>query len=125
MKTQKNLGIYMDHAVAELIDLNPSANKQSITSEFTSETEGEALKKGESLMHNKQQQMHEAFYKDIAHHMLNYTHVLLFGPTNAKNELRNYLAKDQHFKDITIDVETTDKMSANEKHAFVTEHFKN
>ena len=75
-------------------------------------------------MHNKRQQMQEAFYKEIADAILNYNHVLLFGPTNAKTELYNYLSTDLHFKDIKIDVEPTDKMTDPEKDAFVKNHFK-
>ncbi len=74
-------------------------------------------------MHNKRQQMHEAFYKEIAGQILRYDHVLLFGPTNAKTELHNYMNKDLHFKDINIDVESADKMTNNEKDAFVKKHF--
>lgn len=69
--------------------------------------------------------MQEAYYKEIADEILNYTHVLLFGPTNAKVELHNYLNKDLHFKDITIDIATADKMTDNEKNAFVENHFEN
>ena len=75
-------------------------------------------------MHNKEQQMDEAYYKKIGAAILNYQHVLLFGPTHAKSELHNYLKKDLHFKDIKIDVESTDKMTDNEKDAYVKNHFK-
>ena len=69
--------------------------------------------------------MQESYYKEIGVEILKYDHVLLFGPTNAKTELHNYLGKDLHFKDIIIDIEAADKMSDNEKHAFVLDHFKN
>ena len=48
---------------------------------------------------------------ELGNLILNYDHVLLFGPTNAKSELHNFLNKDLHFKDIQIDVKTTDKMT--------------
>jgi hypothetical protein len=53
----------------------------------------------------------------------NNDHILLFGPTNAKSELYNYLHKDHHFKDIKFDIETSDKMTDHEKQAMVREHF--
>lgn len=87
MKTQKNLGIWMDHSIANLIDLDAKKNKTSITSKFSSETKEDALNRSESLMHNKRQQMNEKFYKKIASEILKYNQVLLFGPTNAKVEL--------------------------------------
>ncbi|MFT6796437.1 MAG: hypothetical protein ACJART_001578 [Maribacter sp.] len=59
-------------------------------------------------MHNKRQQMHEAYYKEIADVILKYDHVLLFGLTNAKIELHNYLNKDSYFRVISIDIQSTD-----------------
>ena len=49
--------------------------------------------------------------------------MVLFGPTNAKSELNNYLNKDLHYKNIKIDIESADNMTANEKDAFVGNHF--
>jgi stalled ribosome rescue protein Dom34 len=123
MKTQKNLGIWMDHSIANLIDFKADKKNRAILSTFTSNTQEEALNKSENLMHNKRQQMHEAFYKEIADEILNYDNVLLFGPTNAKLELHNFLNKDLHFKDININVEPADVMTDNEKSAFVKNHF--
>ena len=125
MNTKKSLGIWMDHSTADLIDIDAKKNNQSIESEFTFDTKEEALSKSEKSMHNKRQQMNEAYYKSIADEILKYDHVLLFGPTNAKTELHNYMDKDLHFKSIKIDVESADKMSDNEKEAFVKNHFIN
>ncbi|MFT5077025.1 MAG: hypothetical protein ACI85B_002089 [Flavobacteriaceae bacterium] len=123
MKKNNNLGIWMDHSAANLIDINSKNECRSIVSNFNSETKEEALNTSESLMHNKRQQMHKAYYKEVADEILKYNHVLLFGPTNAKVELHNYLKKDLHFKKIKIDIEPTDKMTNNEKDAFVKNHF--
>ena len=124
MKTKNDLGIWMDHSTAHLIDINSNITN-SITSDFTFNTKEEALSKSENLMHNKRQQMHEAYYKKISDEILKFNHVLLFGPTNAKVELQNYLNKDLRFKDIKIDIEPADKMTDNEKNAFVKNHFEN
>lgn len=124
METTKTIGIWMDHSAADFIDINSKKNNQVIHSEFTMEVKEEALNRSEDLMHNKEQQMHEAYYKKIAAEVLKYNHVLLFGPTNAKTELNNFLGKDSHFNTIKIDVKSADKMSDNEKTAFVENHFK-
>ncbi|AUC75419.1 MULTISPECIES: hypothetical protein [unclassified Olleya] len=123
MKKEKNLGIWMDHSSANLIDLNAKKESQTIDSKFNFDTKEEALSKSESLMHNKRQQMNDAYYKEIANAILNYNNVLLFGPTNAKTELYNVLKKDLHFKDVKIDVAPADKMTDHEKSAFVKKHF--
>lgn len=123
--TAKSLGIWMDHSTANLIDFNSDKKNHSIQSEFTFQTKEEALSRSENIMHNKEMQMHEAYYKKISEEILNYDHVVLFGPTDAKLELRNYLNKDLHFKDVKIDIKSADKMTDNEKMAFVQSHFHN
>ncbi len=123
METAKTLGIWMDHSTANFIDLNPKKGNHSIDSKFTFNVKEEALSRSEDLMHNKEQQMHELYYKKIGDEILKYDHVLLFGPTNAKTELHNFLNLDSHFKDIQIDVEPADKMTDPEKTAFVKSHF--
>ena len=125
MKSTKNLGIWMDHSEAHLIDIYTKSNCCTIESAFTADLKEEALEKSESIMHNKRQKMHESFYKEIGDSILNYNHVLLFGPSNAKTELLNYLGKDVHFKHIEMDVEAADKMTDNQKLAFVRNHFDN
>tara|TARA_R110000751_G_scaffold287893_2_gene392816 strand:- start:1096 stop:1470 length:375 start_codon:yes stop_codon:yes gene_type:complete len=122
-KTNNKLGIWMDHSNANLINLDSNKGMHSISSKFTSETKEDALHRSESLMHNKRQQMQEKFYKQIGSEILKFKHVLLFGPTNAKVELHNYLNKDLHFKNIKIDIESSGKMTNNEQVAFVKKHF--
>jgi stalled ribosome rescue protein Dom34 len=121
MKGNKNLGIWMDHSAAHLINLN--GEEQTINSKFDFDMQEEAISKSENLMHNKRQQMLASFYKKIAAEVLKYDHVLLFGPTNARVELYNYLDSDSHFNDIQIEVKATDKMTNNQKTAFVKKYF--
>lgn len=123
MKAKNNLGIWMDHSVANLIDIDSRKECGSIASNFTSDTKEDALNKSENLMHNKRQQMNEKFYNKIGAQILKYNHILLFGPTNAKVELHNHLNKDSHFKNIKIDVESSDNITDNEQVAFVKNHF--
>ena len=123
MEAKKNIGIWMDHSTANFIYLNKEKDNFSVTSKFTFNVKEEALNKSESIMQNKEQQMQEAYYKEIAEEIMKYDHVLLFGPTNAKTELHNYLNKDLHFKDIKINIEKSDKMTDNEKYAFVLNYF--
>jgi hypothetical protein len=74
-------------------------------------------------MHNKEQQAQHKFHKQIADKICKYDNVLLFGPTDAKLELKNYLNDDVHFKNKQIIVQTADQMTENEKNAYVTNHF--
>jgi len=49
--------------------------------------------------------------------------VLLFGPTTAKNELANLLKDDHLFEKIKVEVRQADRMTENQEHAFVKDHF--
>ena len=124
MGTKKAVGIWMDHSTANLIDLETGKNYHNIEAEFDAEMKEEALQRSENIMNNKRQQMHETFYKEIGEEVLKYENVLLFGPTNAKVEMHNFLKDKPQFKSIQFEVQSADKMTDNEKVAFVRDHFK-
>lgn len=67
--------------------------------------------------------MNETFYDKNGAQILKLNHVLLFGLTNAKVELHNYLNKNLHFKNIKIDIESSDNITANEQIVFVKKYF--
>lgn len=123
MHTKKNIGVWMDHSTAQLIENQTKGTNTTIHSHFNFNMKEEALSRSENLMHNKEQHAQDSFYKKIADEISSYDNVLLFGPTDAKLELKNYLTKDEHFKNKQIIVQSADKMTDNEKNAFVKSHF--
>ena len=125
MKTIKHLGIWMDHSIAFLMDLtNDTIVQNRIVSEFTHQEKENSLKKNEIFKHNKEQHQQSSFYKTLSETIRNYQEVILFGPTEAKNELFNLLKADHLFEKIKIEVKDSDKMTENQMHAFVREYFK-
>jgi len=123
MKT-KQIGICMDHATANLMELTSGdMETKTINSKFTHEEKEDALHNGEKVMHHKEQHEQIAYYKEIAAVIKNYKEVLLFGPTDAKSELLNLLKADHHFDKINIETKQADKMTENQQHAFVKEYF--
>ncbi len=124
MQTIHRLGIWMDHSSAHLMKFTAdSIDTKIIESKFTHAEKVHSLGKSESLMHNKEQGQESAYYKHLAEVIKGYDEVLLFGPTDAKAELLNILRSDHLFEHIKIDVIQTDKMTENQEHAFVKEHF--
>ncbi|HXB44179.1 MAG TPA: hypothetical protein VNV85_08995 [Puia sp.] len=124
MTTSKNLGIWMDHARANLMEytVDPILTKV-IESKFTHEQKEHSLNKSENLMHNKEQHELSDYYKKLGEVIRNYTDVILFGPTGAKFELLNVLRADHNFEKIKIETKQADKMSENQQHAFVRKYF--
>jgi stalled ribosome rescue protein Dom34 len=122
----KNLGIWMDHSTAHLIELTTEPIKiKTILSNFTHEVKESTLSKNENLMHNKEQHQQSGFYKKLMDEIKNYEHIVLFGPTEAKSELHNLINADHNFAKIKIVVKPADKMTDNQQKAFVIEYFAN
>jgi hypothetical protein len=126
MTAIKKIGIWMDHANANLMEFNPGRmDTVVIHSKFSHEEKEVGLKKSENLMHNKEHHAHVEFYNEIGEAIKNYTNVLLFGPTTAKSELFNLLRKNQLFSQIKFEVKQADKMTEYQQYTFVREHFAN
>jgi len=103
---------------------NDTIIENIIVSEFTQKEKELSLEKNEKFMHNKEQQLQSSYYKKLSDVIKKYQEVVLFGPTDAKNELLNLLKVDHLFANIKIEVKDTDKMSAIKMHDFVKEYFK-
>ncbi len=124
MKTKKYIGIWMDHATAHLMEFTSDPiETKTIESKFTHQVKEESLRKSENIMHNKEQHQQSEYYKKLGEVIKNYDGVILFGPTNAKDELYNILKADHNFEKIKIEVKQADKMTENQQHAIVREYF--
>ncbi len=124
MKINHKLGIFMDHTSALFINFPiDEATNHTLFSTFTKTAEHDSLEKSEQLTHNKEQHQQNEFYQKIGNEIRQYDEVILFGPTNAKTELLNVLKKNHLFASIDIQVEHTDKLTENQKSAFVKNYF--
>ena len=125
MKNLEKLGIWMDHSNAHI--LNSSIDRietMTISSKFTHQEKEHSLSKSENLMHHKEQQQQHEYYKEIGDVIKSYNEVIVFGPTDAKVELVNFLKQDHHFDNIKIEVKNADKMTEHQEYAFVKAYFK-
>ena len=114
----------MDHATANLISFPADAsNDRTIHCSFTHQAKEEALQRGESTMHTKEQGEHADYYRELANTIRNYDEVLLFGPTKAKTELYDTFKHDHLFAGTKVEIMQADKMTTNQQRAFVKEFF--
>jgi len=126
MTTKRKIGIWMDNSSAHLMEFTSEAiETKTIESKFSHEAKVHSLSKSEDLMHNKEQHLQSDYFKKLAEVIKKYDEVLLFGPTNAKSELHNILKDDHLFEKIKIEVKSSDKLTENQQHAFVKDHFSN
>jgi len=125
MKKNKELGIWMDHSNAILMELyNHMIDSKKIAIKPI-QIDRDNVDTHEVHTHSKEQKHNQSVYfKEIKDIIRNYNDVLLFGPTDAKNELFNLLKADHHFENTKIELKNTDKMSENEMCEFVVEYFR-
>jgi hypothetical protein len=125
MKNIKKLGIWMDHSIAYVMELKDDAIVENIVALETFQPDNESeWGKNERLVQKKEQQLQTNYYKKLSEIIRSYEEVVLFGPTEAKNELSNLLKADHLFDNIKFNVKLSDKMSAKQMHIFVKEYFK-
>lgn len=124
MNAAKKLGIWMDHSNAHLMEFttDPIVTKV-LSSDFTHQGKENTLGRSENQMHNRENHQHAEYYKKLGEVIQHYEEIILFGPTDAKVELFNSIRKNNLFANKKIDVLQTDKMTENQEHAFVRNHF--
>jgi hypothetical protein len=125
MKDIKQLGIWMDHSNAFLLEMvNDTIETNSVVSELSDPETEFNFYKGEKLIHKKEQHLQLSYYKKLGEIIKKYQKVVLFGPTDAKSELLNLIKTDHLFENIKIEVINSGKMTESQMQTFVREYFK-
>lgn len=124
MNNVKQLGIWMDHSNACLMELTNEIIVHRVVSELSNDEAEFNFYKGEKLIHKKERYLQLSYYQKIGNIIKKYQEVVLFGPTDAKNELLNLMKTDHLFKDIKIEVRNSDKMTEEQMKTFVRDYFK-
>lgn len=124
MNATKKAGVWMDYSEAHIMEFseNPIEIKV-IKSNFKNKLRSNEKDKSEKHLHALEKQCKADYFKEIATSLLNYDKVLLFGPTNAKNELYNSLTKDTLFSKIKLYVKESGKLTFKQRSKFIYEHF--
>lgn len=122
MRVIKKIGVWMDNSIAHVVEFILVPFEVTII-EAEQPIQDNSIIIGEKRIHNKELNQHHNYFKKLKEIIAQYDEVLLFGPTNAKTELFNLLKADNHFDAIEIEVKQTDKMTPNQKLAFVGDYF--
>jgi hypothetical protein len=124
MSLIRQLGIWMDNSIANLIELsNVKIVKRTIKIEPIFLGPLENFRLNESQTHNTAQNHQFNFYKELSYVIHDYNEVLLFGSSDAKTELFNLLKNNHRFDQTKISVHTTENMTDNQQVAFVKDFF--
>ena len=121
----KQLAVFMDDANALFMELyNHMIVSRNIV--FKSK-ENEEFIEYNHLMPSFGSDKHQhqfAYYDEISSIVKNYQQVVLFGPTETKNEVYEHLKADKHFDKIKIDIVYTKEMTDFQIHEFVLDYYK-
>ena len=124
MDKRKLLGIWMDHSNAFIMEYkNDTIVTKRIVSETNNKEKEDRWDGHEKHIHTKEQHQQSSYYKKLRDTIIDYQEVVLFGPTDAKNELFNLLKADHLFNDIKIEVLDSDKLTENQMHTLIREYF--
>jgi len=122
MENANQIGIWMDHSVAYLMEFNTKPFEiQIIECDFTVDkkkinTKG---KDGKNIDIRRKYK----YYNRIGNAILNYDKIILFGPSEAKIDFFDTLSEDERFYKLKIEIKETDKMNVNQHHAFLSQYF--
>jgi len=125
MKTIKQAGIWMDYAIAYVMEVKGSSVVTTVVeSEFTWEEKQHSFFKNENLMHNKERHLVAAYFNEVSNLISGFDEVVLFGPGDAKTELFNRLIADSQFQHVRLSALSSDNLTENQRKAFVKKFFR-
>ena len=119
-------GIWIDHKKAVIV----SASEDGVTTK-TLESEvgahpryaGQQDGGGEKKYEERHSQHLDRYYDEVIHQVTDAEELLIFGPGEAKLELKERLRRSKAHSERTIGIETTDKLTEPQIVAKVKEHF--
>jgi hypothetical protein len=111
MSNQKKFGVWMDTHQATVV---ASDNSEPATLTVVAHIKGEggSSSSGSEKSENNQKQMLQAkFFKEIATHIVNATHLHATGTGQIQEQFIHYLASTPQFKNTKTEESTANKMS--------------
>jgi stalled ribosome rescue protein Dom34 len=122
MNNQKQFGIWMDNHTAAIVG-NDNTADGPLT--LIAHVKGETISPGlsEKNSNNHEQTVQAKFFKKIASHLTNATHVHVTGTGQAQEQFMHYLADTAQFKNIKSEESTSNKMSDERLIEFITGKF--
>ncbi len=132
MKTKA--GLWIDHRKAIIVTIS---NKNEALEVIESDVEKQLRRTGDSPLKGRHESFNvpadnsrykahaehlSSYYKDIVECLRNAESILIFGPGEAKSELKGYLEQNKLDERIA-DIETADKMTDNQILAKVRHYF--
>lgn len=119
MNTQKNYGVWMDNHQATIVGSeNPEGESLSVLAHIKGENI--SPNSNEKTSNNHEKTIQAKFFKQIASHLVNATHVHITGTGQAQEQFIKFLAATPQFKNSKTAESTSNKMSDEKLIEFIT-----
>jgi hypothetical protein len=121
------VGVWIDHRRAVIVSVSAGrATTKSLESEVGAHPRysGQQDDGGEKKYEERHRERLEQYYDDVISQLGQPEALLIFGPGEAKLELKERLSRSKTFSERTIDMETADKLTGPQIVARVKEHFR-
>lgn len=111
MNNQKQFGVWMDNHQAAVVGNENADSDGPLT--VLAHVQGEVISSNsnEKNSNNKEKSVQAKFFKEIASHMVNATHIHVTGTGQAQEQFIHYLADTPQFKNSKTAESTSNKMS--------------
>ena len=123
---KRNVGLWIDHTKAVIFSLaDEGAEIKRISSELERDVRYSGGEQKESAEKHKDKRLTgylKNYYDEVLSYICNAESILIFGPGEAKSELKKRLENEKLHKNI-VGMETTDKMTDNQIVAKVRQYF--
>ena len=119
MDNQKQFGVWMDNHQATVVG-NDSTEAGTLT--VLAHVKGEIIppNSNEKNANNQEKTIQQKFFKEIASHLVNATHVHVTGTGQAQEKFIHYLAATPQFKNSKTVESTSNKMSDEKLVEYIT-----
>jgi len=121
MHNQKQFGIWMDNHHAAIVGSENTEGPLTVIAHVKGEIISQNSSEKNSNNHEKTVQA--KFFKEIASHMVNATHVHITGTGQAQEQFIHYLAASPQFKNTKTEESTSNKMSDEKLIEYITGKF--
>jgi stalled ribosome rescue protein Dom34 len=117
MSEQKQFGVWMDTHQATIVG---KENTESGNLVIIAHTDGQVVthNSSEKNENNEKRALSTKFFKEIATHLQNATHLHVTGTGQAQEQFIHYLAETPQFKNVKTEESTSNKMSDEKLLAF-------
>ena len=122
MNNQKQFGVWMDNHQASIVG-NETAENDLLTVLAHVKGEISAQNSNEKNSNNHEKTLQVKFFKEIASHMVNATHVHVTGTGQAQEQFIRYLSGTPQFKNSETAESTSNKMSDEKLVEYITAKF--